>query len=223
MSDTETPPAVNQADLDKLEKLMTRARAGDRRVLPRLRKFLEANRSVWIRYGDLALHAQMAWIQLAAGPDLVMSESLGRTAEELKAQLAVAGSSLIEKLLIERVVACWLQMAWADGCFAQLRNPSSRQTDELQKRQTLAQRRYLAAVRALAEVRRLLMLTPAKPIAVPTQQKVRPTVPAQAGRAGAAPEKKAVSLSIFAPADAAPPGQGSNRIDALMAAANRDS
>ena len=49
---------------------------GDLTVLPLLRDALEADPSVWQEYGDLAAQAQEAWLQLLAGTDYLLAESV---------------------------------------------------------------------------------------------------------------------------------------------------
>jgi hypothetical protein len=65
-----------QKEVEALARLQKRAEAGDKSVLPQLRRALDANPDVWQSYGDLALQAEAALGLLAAGPDLLMAESL---------------------------------------------------------------------------------------------------------------------------------------------------
>ena len=64
----------------------------------------------------------------------------------------------MEKLLVERIVACWLQIHYADALYAQAKGPQSTAPvrQELMKRQESSQRRYLAAIKQLALIRKLL-------------------------------------------------------------------
>ena len=62
-----------------------------------------------------------------------------------------------ERLLVDRVVACWLQVHYADAVYAQgMKDLTFNQGDYYQRRQDRAHRRYLSAIRSLAQVRRLL-------------------------------------------------------------------
>jgi hypothetical protein len=97
---------------------------------------------------------------LAAGPNLLLAESLMRKAEELRTEVAGASPSPLEQLLAERVVACWLQVSFYDGQVAQTREYTPAKAQILQKQRDAAQRNYLAAIKTLATVRKLV--TPAR-------------------------------------------------------------
>src|SRR5262245_50727317 len=145
-------------DMERLAELVQRAQQGDLTVLPLLREALEADPSLWQEYGDLAAQAQEAWLQLLAGTDYLLAESVRLKLGALRRELGTEGASPLEKLLIERVVACWLQTHYADALYAQAKGPHSTPSvrQELMKRQDSSQRRYLAAIKQLALVRKLL-------------------------------------------------------------------
>ena len=142
----------------RLAELVQRAQQGDLTVLPLLREALEGDPTVWQEYGDLAAQAQESWLQLLAGADYLLAESVRLKLGALRQELGAAGASPLEKLLVERVVACWLQTHYADALYAQARGPQSTASirQELMKRQDSSQRRYLAAIKQLALVRKLL-------------------------------------------------------------------
>ena len=145
-------------DVDRLAELVQRAQQGDTSVIPALRDALEAAPSVWREYGDLAAQAQEAWLQLLSGTDYMLAESVRLKLSALRQELGAEGASPLEKLLIERVAACWLQVMYSDALYAQAKGPQSTASvrQELMKRQESSQRRYLAAIKQLALVRKLL-------------------------------------------------------------------
>ncbi len=146
-----TPPGEAE-----VRRLLERARGGDATEMATLRAALDHHPETWRAYGDLAGHAQGAWIDLIAGVDLALKESLGRRVEALKAELAGPDPSPLETLLIDRVAACWLQVGHADAAVVPSGPVSIPQGDHARKRQDSAQKRYLAAVGTLAMIRRLL-------------------------------------------------------------------
>jgi hypothetical protein len=157
MAVTTNPPHPLEAEiLERLERLVKRAEQNDESALPELRAALDANPWVWQRYGDLALQSQAAWLQLIAGQNLMLRESVERKAAQMRAELAGPGPSPLERLLVERVVACWLQTQYADTIYAQTQEASPAQHNALLKRQAGAQHRYLQAIKILATVRKLL-------------------------------------------------------------------
>jgi hypothetical protein len=181
---TTTPPKQEGEDqvLERLQRLVQRAEGGDETVLGELRVALNANPWVWERYGDLAKQSQGAWLQLVAGNNLLLLESARRKAEQLRAELAGPAPSPLERLLIERVVACWLQVHYSDASYAQLKGNSPAQHTAALQRQNSAQQRYLQAVKALATVRKLL-----RPAPSPLDLAMRPVPEQPAGRLAGAP------------------------------------
>jgi len=155
-----TTSTTETETLERLQSLVKRAEQGDESALPELRAALDANPWIWERYGDLARQSQAAWLQLIAGTNLLLRESVERKAEQLRAELAGPGPSPLEKLLVERVIACWLQVQYADAAYAQLQGPSPGQHTAALKRQAGAQQRYLFAIKTLATVRKLLKPAP---------------------------------------------------------------
>jgi hypothetical protein len=90
--------------------VLDRARKGDESTLPVVWRILENPDSVDALGGDLALLAQMSFIKAAAGKDLVFREALVGKLASMRDELAGPNPTPIERLLVERVVACWLQV-----------------------------------------------------------------------------------------------------------------
>ncbi len=84
-----------------------------------------------------------------------MTESLQRKLENLKAQLGGSNPIPLERLVIERVVSCWLQLQHIDVLVAQAR-PGTVQAKFLLQRQAQADRAYNTAVKSLTTVRQLM-------------------------------------------------------------------
>jgi hypothetical protein len=145
------PPA-----LDDLPILLQRCQQGDRAALPQLRAVLDQHPEVWRNIGDLARHAESAWVDLICGTNDSIRESVIRKLRELKVELGGASPSPLERLLAERVSACWLQVHHADACFARAKGLSLKEADVAVKRQDRAHRRYLTAIGALATFQKLM-------------------------------------------------------------------
>ena len=142
----------------KVQELVNRAAQGDTKVLPALRQILNAHPEMWEEYGDLAAHAQEAGMQLIAGKNLLMLESLRCKTQELKTAVMGDNPSTLERLLAERVAVTWLQVNYADALYAQTNKPHAKRSllREQQNRQESAQRSHLAAIKQLALIRKLL-------------------------------------------------------------------
>jgi hypothetical protein len=145
---------------DELARLVARAERGDLTVLPALREALAANPHLWQTYGDLSLQAEGALVRAAAGRNLLLAESLLFKLRELKGELAGDGDSPLERLLIARVAATWLQVSYHDTLVAQAAGAGEARLRALQRLQDAAARRHLASIKQLAVVRRLLRPAP---------------------------------------------------------------
>jgi hypothetical protein len=141
VSDATTPAPRAPAPASDLVQLVRRAQAGDRSALPEVRRLLQLPKVV----------------ELLAGDDLARREAILRKLELLRAELAGPGPSPVERLLVERAVACWLQVQDADVRYAQVqpKGPSPAHNEFLERRMDRAHRRYLSALRTLATVRKL--------------------------------------------------------------------
>jgi hypothetical protein len=144
------------AHATELAELLKRAEHGDLGVLPALRQLLTDNPGLWKGYGDLAAQAEGALIRLAAGNNLLLSESLLRKLSTLKEELGGESPTPLERLLIERVTACWLQVNYLDALVAQAQGSSPERVKLLLTQQDAAHRRHLSAIKTLATVRKLL-------------------------------------------------------------------
>jgi hypothetical protein len=160
----ETTAEVPQSEaeiLERLQHLVRRAEQGDGAAVPELRVALDANGWVWRDYGDAGTHATAAWLQLVCGKNLMMREAIERRMAEMRATLAGNDPSPLEQLLVARIVACWLQVHYADGTYAQTKGSDPAQHTLLMRRQNAAQQRYVHAIKGLATVRKLLRPAPA--------------------------------------------------------------
>jgi hypothetical protein len=156
MSEERGPPTTGTPVEDEIRAVLERARGGDPEALPAAREALDADPGIWRAYGDLAAHARRSWIALIGGQDLVLKESLGRKLAEIEAGLSGPAASPLERLLVERVGACWLQLYYADAAAARSGEMSLKQLDQARRRQDSCHRRYLSAIGALAMTRRLV-------------------------------------------------------------------
>lgn len=86
-----------------------------------------------------------------------LKECLLRLAAEHRAELTRPNASPIEKLLVERVVACWLQLQYFSGVEANglAGDASLKLLQYRAKRQAQAQRLYERAIAALVTVQKL--------------------------------------------------------------------
>lgn len=144
-----TPEAIYQ--------LIRRAEAGDAQTLPALRQLLQEPALVDVCGGDLARQAERSLIDKAAGKNLAFKEGLLRKTELLRRELAGPTPTAMEKLLVERVVTCWLHLHDVQIRFVQSQDLSIAQADYQQRALDRCHRRYLSALKTLALVRKLAL------------------------------------------------------------------
>ena len=148
-------PISHAADIT-FRALVDAANKGDPDALKRLREVLDCNPQIWQRIGDLAAHARLTLVRLIANGDKLLFESIQRQARDMESQLLGTSPSLLERLSVQRVVACWLQLQYADAmvCTA---NDQLAQAKFWSVHQDRAHRRYTSAIKQLTAVRQLLL------------------------------------------------------------------
>lgn len=136
--------------------LVKRANEGEGAAIVELRELCEGHPELWAGLGNLAAQAQGMLIQAIAGPNGVVAEAIGREAAALRRELSAGDMSPLERLLVGRIIACWLHLHYAEARYAQnLGKLTMAQGEYHQRTIERSQRRYLAAIKALAQVRRL--------------------------------------------------------------------
>lgn len=149
-----TPPEV----LTEIQGVIAKAKTGDTSVLPQLRAILDRHPGLSRHFGDLGKHAESAWIALAAGNNAYLRETLTREAEARRTQLTRPGAPPVEALLVQRVVACGLQLDYLTAAEANALGAGDtyRQLQYHSKRIERAQRMYLSAMGALVTFQKLV-------------------------------------------------------------------
>ena len=150
---------LTDAERKRLDALLTRAQKGDKKALGELRPFMDKP-GMWEAVGDLGRIARDTWIEAAANSNVLVREGIQQTADRLRRDLLREGDSQLERVLVDRIVACWLQVSYADwqhGMTLKKASYSYRDGEYDQNRMDRAHRRLLQATKALATVRRLLV------------------------------------------------------------------
>ena len=111
---------------------------------------------IWREVGDMARHAQDVWLKLIAGHDHFVKESIRKSLTELRNELDEPGSSRLEKLLIERIVATWLQVQFAEINVASSEKQPIPQRRFYQQQLDSANRQFLTSTKQLMALRHLL-------------------------------------------------------------------
>jgi len=152
-----SPGKVTLREANKqFQALIRQAEAGDESAMSSLRQVLNLAPDLWDTFGDITKATEDAQLELVAGDNLPFREGLQRHLQTMKSELAGPTCSPLERLLVERVVACWLQVQYADATYAQrCHELDMRWAEYYQRRQDRAHRRLLSACKSLATVRKL--------------------------------------------------------------------
>jgi len=157
---SDQPTGGSSALIARIDEATKRADRGDKSALAVIAQVFDLVPSVWESYGNLAAAAENALVELWAGDSALTRAGLRRKLAAMRGELAGPEASPLERLLVERVVACWLQSYHADFAYAgALKELPPKEAEHYQRRQDRAARQYLKALRNLAEVRRLLVPT----------------------------------------------------------------
>jgi len=158
-----TPAKTDRAPKETLPKkkedlieLVERAGRGDETTLPALRELLDFEPELVSAWGDLARKAERELLEVRAGNNLRTKEAVQRKLRAMETELAGLSPSPLEKLLVERVAACWLQLHWAEVIYAQnLGSLTMTQSEYHQRCLDRMHRRYLSSIKTLAQIRKL--------------------------------------------------------------------
>jgi hypothetical protein len=140
---------------DELVALTERAQKGDKTCLPALRELLRNPQAVDLLGGDLARQAQLSLIDKFTGKNPVFRESLPRKLDLMRAELSGPSPSPLERLLVDRVAACWLHLHLLEIQYAQKDSMTLDLGMYYQRCLDRAHMRYLSAIKTLAVVRKL--------------------------------------------------------------------
>jgi len=150
------PKKLVPTDPGELRKVLERAQRGDETTLPLLRELLQKPHVVEA-CGNLATHFEHTMVRKMSGKDLAVSEGLRRKLDCLRAELAGPTPAPLERLLVERIVACWLHLYHLETVYAGKDGMALELAQHYQRCIDRAHKRYLSAIKALAMVRKLAL------------------------------------------------------------------
>ncbi|MEN6640951.1 MAG: hypothetical protein ABFE08_00760 [Armatimonadia bacterium] len=157
-SEGKKPAGSSSTAQDEFLALLKRAEKGDESAMPMIRKVTIDFPNLWDTVGDAAKAVQDAMLKVYAGDNIYVREAIEQRLSKLRSELAGPDTSPLERLLAERIVACWLQVQYADAIYAQnMKELGIAWSEHHQRRQDRAHRRFLSAVKTLATVRKLAL------------------------------------------------------------------
>jgi hypothetical protein len=154
---SEMSPERRRELIEELRDHIIRAQEGDEEAIANMEASLEQIPSIARRFGNLNLLVEQGFVERASGNNPVKQKSLNITLREMREELAGPNPSPLEKLGVERVVSCWLQLHYAEHLYERnLPKLVLTEDDYYPKRLDRLHRRYLSAMRSLAQVCKLL-------------------------------------------------------------------
>jgi hypothetical protein len=169
------------ARADEIFRVLKRAQAGDRSVVPQLRAMFDEKPEIVGRFlgeghRELATAAEDAVIESVCGPtcgptNLLQREILIRDLARTATELAGADPTPAERLLARRAALCWNVINIYECSLAKHEGITFQQVDFDQRQIDRVHRRLLQTLRTLATVRRLARGGPL--VSVNVEQSVR--------------------------------------------------
>jgi len=140
----------------QVKTLLSAAEQGDVKALHKVRALMPDYRQyVQDKYGDLGKMTERLLIHHYSGDQLPLQDGLRHGAERVRQALEGPAPTPLERLLIERIVCCWIHAHFTE-IHAVMRDRPPKEQEPYDKARDRATRRFLAACKALAQVRRLL-------------------------------------------------------------------
>ncbi|MFC2052846.1 hypothetical protein ACFLV7_00910 [Chloroflexota bacterium] len=143
----------------------------DKKDLQGLREYLEEKPNLFRAVIDLAKIVQDKLIE-----DIIHQPAgqVGIEAQinNIRIEMAYEESSVLERLLIDNIINCWLRLQWVEIQLSGQSNEeqvSLRIVEYWEKRLSASQRRYLRACDTLARVRKLTRNTPMLQVNIATE------------------------------------------------------
>lgn len=159
------PQTITGADMRAaFNRLRERANRGDRQAQAALVKYLDAHPELWGVFGDPARHAEMSLVESIANGEWLTTQAIPRRAAEMRRQLSRPSASPLEKLAVQRLVACWLHLQHVESMCARADGKLEGAKLWLQRQQQ-AHKLYAAAEKSLLLIQGQMPL-PVQPTAV---------------------------------------------------------
>jgi hypothetical protein len=150
MSERFLPPALPPRQ--QIDVLASKAAMGNDDAAAELRALLAQHPHIWRSIADLAGFVEATFIELISDRHPVMTESLQLKTDEYRRELAEPTDGRLEQLVIERIVASWLDVQHQQVAAQQSRQRRS-VTQIWQQSLSRAQRRLFDAIKLLTELR----------------------------------------------------------------------
>jgi hypothetical protein len=159
---------VNAVGMDRYKKLSELVKSTHKdnpkpEDLAELRRFFDEDPELWRTTGHMARRTLDHLLRTYYSQSAYLRECVTRRIQEMREQLGYAESSPLERILIEQILVCWVNLYVLEiNSATKLCESHSTETGLYwDRRLTGAQRRFRRASETLARVRKLSRNTPA--------------------------------------------------------------
>lgn len=152
------PEGASKQDLDRVTKIIDDANHSRKGSKEALVKLLDEYPELATLGGDVASKAENSILETATGGNVLVKETTRRQLATMRQKLARPTDGELERLLVDRVVLCWLSLHAAERGRADEWRPSigPAMADFWDRHVSKLNADYLNACKTLATVRRLL-------------------------------------------------------------------
>ena len=105
---------VSRSQEKRIHRLEEKAQQGDKKALKAFEALPDANQYLMEVYGELGQHTHQHLIESYLKDNEMFKRGVALKAEALQRELEGPDRSALERLLVERVVACWIDTNMVD-------------------------------------------------------------------------------------------------------------
>ncbi|MQG89028.1 MAG: hypothetical protein FI699_09240 [SAR202 cluster bacterium] len=140
---------------ESFDEIVALANSGDSEATDELQRLLDQHPAIWQQVGDLAQHAVLTLVNMLAGKNELLQQSIIKSVEKLTTDLAESEvPTVLEQLLISRIVCNWLECQLAITLSSNVEDETLVRSRFHLKLRESSQRRFQQAVLALQQFRK---------------------------------------------------------------------
>ena len=144
-SDSPPPLLTPETVMVRAQALLEAYRSGDRNAEVQLTELIDRYPGLMHRMGDVASLARANWVSLIVGKDDVFRAATVKKLEHMRSQYPV-NDDPVRQLLVERILATWLQLNYLEAKMAAVRTEDMKNFEYLSRLQQKAQKQHFEAI-----------------------------------------------------------------------------
>ena len=152
---TASPPEPVMPTEAEFQALLAEANKGSQPAIKQLKQLLDEQPHIWQHVGDMGKQAEERLVQHIAKGNMLVVESVRRELEVMRADLLDGQATRMERLLVDRVVICWLRLQYLDVVYPSGDGLAAATAKLVMQQRESAQRLLNSAQSALQTFRKL--------------------------------------------------------------------